>query len=284
MKTTSPPPRPTIFLRLPVKIRGWTWAHRISQVIFLALLLLSRHLDFNWLTGSTAATKLLGFLHLVDPFGAIEIMLASRSFPAALWLSAGILLIIYAILGRTFCSWICPLGLVLDITEDVRRRFVSKSTGKRMSGKIKYVLLGIFLVLSLLSGIPTFTLISPINILSRNIVFGFGPEILLVLIIIAIDLFYSRRAWCRYLCPLGAFYSLLGRFAFLHIRIKDQGTSCTTCGSCIQNCPMGINLLKDDVLKGHRMINDPECTRCGTCIEDCNGGTLHLGFAKPTKN
>jgi len=275
----SKPVRTSIFLRLPV--RGWTWAHRISQTIFLGLLLAGRHLDLNWLQGSAASTKVLGILHLADPFGALEVMLASRQFHTELLVAAGILLALYALLGRAYCGWLCPLGLALDLTDDLRRRFVTKKTGKRMSRRIKYVLLGLFVALSLLAGIPAFTLISPINILSRNLIFGFGPEILLVAAIVAVDLFYSRRAWCRYLCPLGAFYSLLGRFAFLRIRVRNQGVSCTRGGACVRDCPMGINLLKADVFAGHAAITDPECTRCGTCLEGCEGGCLHLGLAWP---
>ncbi len=264
-----------------LRARRWTWAHRLSQAGFLALLLASRYLEVNWLAGSASSTKLLGVLHLADPFGALEVMLASRQISLSLLIAAGIILILYALLGRVFCGWICPLGLVLDLTDDVRQRFVSRKRGKQMSRQIKYVLLGIFLVLSLLIGLPAFTLVSPINILTRNLIFGFGPEILLVVGIVAVDLFYSRRAWCRYLCPLGAFYSLLGRFAIFHVRIRNQGEACTMHAHCTRSCPMGINVLKGEVLAKHTVITDPECTRCGVCIEGCEGELLNVGLAPP---
>ncbi len=279
MKNTAVVPQPSFLARL--RARRWTWAHRLSQAGFLALLLASRYLKVHWLTGSTSSTNLLGVLHLADPFGALEVMLAARQISLTLLVAAGIIFILYALLGRVFCGWICPLGLLLDLTDDIRQRFITRKRGKQMSRQIKYVLLGIFLALSLLIGLPTFTLTSPINILTRNLLFGFGPEILLVVGIVAVDLFYSQRAWCRYLCPLGAFYSLLGRFAIFHIRIRNQGEACTLRAHCTRSCPMGLNVLKGEVLAKHTIITNPECTRCGTCIEGCEGDVLNVGFAPP---
>ena len=261
--------------------RRWTWAHRLSQAIFLGLLLGSRHLEVDWLTGSTASTRLLGAFHLADPLSALEVTLASRQISSGLLIAAGLLVALYALSGRVFCGWVCPLGLVLDVTDDVRRRFITQRPGRRLPRQTKYILLGLFLVISVLVSLPAFTLISPIHILSRSVLFGFGPEIALVAGIVAFDLFYSRRAWCRYLCPLGAFYSLLGRLPLVHVRIRSRGETCTACGSCTRDCPMGINVLEAEVLAGHATVTDPECTRCGTCLDNCAGGALHMGFARP---
>ncbi len=276
----DPTPRTSIFVRPSRRLRGWTWANRLSKVVFLGLLISGRYLSQEWFQGNTAATRLFGVLHLVDPFGALEVMLASRQIYVDLLIGAGIILILYALLGRVFCGWICPLGLVLDLNEDIRRRFISKRDGKRLPRQIKYIALGMFLLLSLLTKLPVFTMLSPINILTRNILFGIGPEIAIVVAIIAIDLFVSRRLWCRSLCPLGAFYSLIGRFSFLHIRIRNQGASCTRCAACVIDCPMGINPLKNNVIPGNSIVTDPECTRCGTCLEGCEGGSLHLGVER----
>ena len=285
MTPAATTPRISLFSRLysRVRARRWTWAHRLSQAIFLALLIVSSHSGINWLTGSTSATRVLGVLHLADPLSALEVTLASRQFTTSLLVAAGILFVLYALMGRAFCGWVCPLGLILDLTDDFRRRFITRRTGPRLPRQLKYILLGLFLVISLLTRVPAFTLISPINIFSRNLIFGFGPEIVLVIGIVAFDLFFSRRAWCRYLCPLGAFYSLIGRFPILHIRIRDRGATCTLCGVCTRDCPMGINVLKYEVLPKHSTVTDPECTRCGTCLDNCDGGTLHLGLASPRK-
>ena len=256
----------------------WTWAHRAVQGGFLLALLLGRWAGLKLLQGSTASTRALGLVNLADPLGVLEVMLASRMIYLPLLLAGGIILAVYALAGRAYCAWICPLGLVLDLTDDVRRRFISRRKGRRFSRRIKYVALGLALLLSLLVGLPAFSLLSPINILSRNLIFGFGPEILLVLGIVAVDLLISRRAWCRYFCPLGAFYALIGRWGLLKVRVDAQG--CTRCGHCTINCPMGINVLRDHVLAGHEAITDPECTRCGTCLEGCEGNSLHLSLSR----
>jgi len=247
---------------------------------FLVALLLGRWGVVTLLQGSTSSTRLLGVINLADPFGALEIMLASRAVYLPLLLAAGIILVVYALVGRAYCAWICPLGLLLDLADELRER-LGKRRRLKFSRRIKYGLLALFLFLSLAVGIPAFTLVSPINILARNLLFGFGPEILLVVAIVGFEVAFSQRAWCRYFCPLGAFYSLLGRWGLVRVRVADRGAKCTRCGHCTLHCPMGINVLRDYVRAGRLTVGDPECIRCGVCVEGCEGGGLRLGLALP---
>ena len=280
-------PTPRVRRRSRLWERRWTWAHRLSQALFLGLLVAGRHLEPRGLTGSTASTLLLGTVHLTDPLSALEVTLASRQLLPALWIGAGLLLAVYALSGRLFCGWVCPLGLVLDLTDDLGGRFMRRGPDRRpdrrLQRRTKYVLLGLFLALSASVSLPVFTLISPIHALSRSLVFGLEAGLVLVAGIVAFELFYSRRAWCRDLCPLGAFYSLLGRRAVVHVRIRNAGRSCTECRLCTRDCPMGLPVLETEVLAGHAVVGDPECSRCGTCLDDCPGGVLHLGVALARK-
>ena len=74
------------------------------------------------------------------------------------------------------------------------------------------------------------------------------------------------RPFCKYVCPLGAFYGLFSRFALY--RYALEASACTGCGACKRNCPMGVDPVKNP--------NDAECIRCGDCIKTCPHGALHV--------
>jgi len=238
--------------------------------------------------GSTSATRVLDILDLADPLGALEVFLASRHVHLTLLLAGGILFVFYAILGRAFCGWVCPLGLLLELNHSLREWIRRRLRRKRirlpnyqLPKQTKYWVLGIALVLSLLTRVPAFQVLSPINILTRNLVFGPGWGILLVVAIVAVE-YVSERVWCRALCPLGAFYSLVGRFSPVRVRIdheKERGGP--QCGLCNLRCPMGIAIVEKHVREGKDSIDDPECTRCGTCVDYCLRGSLQLGVTMP---
>ena len=76
------------------------------------------------------------------------------------------------------------------------------------------------------------------------------------------------RPFCKYICPLGAFYALLNRFSFYRMQVDAE--KCTRCGRCTQTCKMGVDPLKN--------INSPECIRCGECKDACNFGAISSGF------
>lgn len=266
-------------------LRRWMWARRATAALFL-LLLISAHFEWlGWLKGSTASTRVLGWFWLADPMAALEVVLASRTLHQELALAALLLVVFYALLGRVFCGWVCPLGLVLDLNDDARdrlNRWLVKR-GRRLpevhiARRVKYVFLALVLILSLASSLPVFQLISPINILSRAMIFGVGWEWLLVLVIVALD-YSSRRVWCRAICPLGAFYSLIGMFGRIRVLIdqeKEQGQR--GCGLCAMRCPMGIRVQSDYVRMDKRSVDEIECTRCGACVDPCPRSSLRLGI------
>ncbi len=272
----------------PHRLDKWTLAHRASAMLFLALLFLGRYEWFPFLKGSAASTRLFNAIGFADPLAAFEAMLASRQFTVALLLSAGLLFVLYALVGRAFCAWICPLGLLLELNDGLRTR-VNRFLRRRKKSlpdfqlprHTKYAVLVVFLILSLVVQLPIFATVSPINLLARSVIFGPDAGLLLVGAIVASE-YVSRRAWCIALCPLGAFYSLLGRFAPLRIQIDQENEKRgKQCGLCAYYCPMGIAVLDDHIKKGKVAVNDPECTRCGSCMDGCPRGNLRLGISNP---
>ena len=81
---------------------------------------------------------------------------------------------------------------------------------------------------------------------------------------------FIYRPFCKYVCPLGAFYALFQRFSFLRLRVDRE--KCVDCGRCVRACPMGVDVL--------RSPNSPECIRCGACADGCPAKALRFSFRK----
>jgi ferredoxin-type protein NapH len=268
----------------PRRLDCWTLAHRATAILFLALLFLGHFDWFPFFKGSAAATRALNVLAFADPLAALEAMLASRQATLSLLIAAGLLIVLYAFLGRAFCSWLCPLGLLLELNNELRMR-VNRFLRQRklalptvhLPRHTKYALLITFLMLSFLLQLPVFQIVSPINALARSVVFGPEAGLVLVGVIVAAE-YVAPRAWCRALCPLGALYSVIGRYAPVRVQIDQAREQAgKQCGLCTRSCPMGIEVLAEHIQKGKAAIDDPECTRCGMCIDGCPRASLHLG-------
>jgi ferredoxin-type protein NapH len=281
-KSPSPPSRTRA-------VRWWTWAHRFTATAFLATLVLGRHAWFPWIKGSITSTRLAGVVPFVDPLSGLEVMLASRSATGMMLLGVGATVLIAALLGRVFCGWLCPLGLLLDFGDDLRGRLGSPQSRRKpvlpqfaISGELKYWLLALCLVLSTVTAVPVFTAVSPVNLVALAVVFGAGIEVSLIALLVVLEPF-SRRLFCRGVCPLGAFYSLLGKWGVFRIRVRRQSACPRRCRGCSLSCPMGIRVLEDHLLAGKTTVDDPECTRCGACVDRCGDGVLRLGFRVPAQ-
>lgn len=279
MRSTSP--------SLPSRtraVRWWTWTHRLTAAAFLVLLVLGRHSWFPWIKGSLTSTRLFGLVPFVDPLSGLEVMLASRSATLTLLIGVGATILIAALLGRVFCGWLCPLGLLLDLNDDLRERLNSWQSSRKprlpqfdAPGELKYWLLALSVLLSTVAAIPVFTSLSPVNLVALALVFSPGIELSLIGLLVVLEHF-SRRSFCRGVCPLGALHSLLGRYGLLRIRFRRRSACPRRCRRCSLSCPMGIRVLEDHLLAGKPAVDDPECTRCGTCIDKCGDNILHLGF------
>lgn len=264
----------------------WKWARRLTAVGFLTLLWAGRSGQWSFFKGSTAASETLGKLPLVDPLAAVEVALAQRSLAGDLWLGAGILMLVALLLGPIFCGWICPLGFLMDLTQSLRS-FLQKHLLKKRrkwpnwrlpEGFRGAVLIGT-LAFALVAQVPIFQALSPIHMVARVLLFAVDASALVVLGLLVLE-FVAPRIWCRSLCPLGAMYSILGRFARLRVRVDPERAGLIRCSRCDVACPMGIRVMEDYTLAGQNSISDPACTRCGACIDTCPNSVLHLGFRK----
>lgn len=255
---------------------------RFSAIGILLLFAGANLYGWNFLKGNLSHADLLGEVPLADPYHLLQV-LATLHVPAAEALVGGVLILLfYAVFaGRAFCSWVCPVNMVSDAAEMLRRK-AGLTESMRMSRNTRYWVLALSLALSAIMGIAAFEWISPVSMLHRGILFGMGTGWTVVACVFLFDAFVVRNGFCGHLCPLGGFYSLSGRYSLLRpVYTHDK---CTNCARCTDVCPerqvLGM------VGKENGRVDSGECTNCGRCIEVCADKAIEfsLGFADKSKN
>ena len=260
-----------------IQRKGWLGAHRwllarrLSQLIILGLFLAGPWLGVWIVKGNLASSLTLEVLPLTDPLLLLQV-LASGQMPAAnAAMGAAIVLVFYLLVGgRVYCSWVCPVNPITDAAEWLRCRLGIKG-GARFSDQTRNWLLGAILLLAAISGGLAWELVNPVSMVYRGLVFGMGLAWGVLPAIFLLDLFVGRRAWCGHLCPVGAFYGLLGKFALVRVGAL-QRERCDDCLDCFAVCPEQ-QVIKP-ALKGADkglgpVILSGHCTNCGRCIDVC---------------
>ncbi len=260
------------------KLRVWRYLLLRRLLQLGVLLLFFGTVNWNWaiadrpvLSGNLSSSELLGLIPLADPFAVLQIVFTGQLPLKEVLLGAAIILFIVAVIGgRTWCAWVCPLNMVTDLAAWTRRRLHINDVF-RLSRNIRYTVLALTLILSVLTGVAAFEWISPISMLHRELIYGIGAGWIAVLGVFLFDLFILRNGWCGHLCPLGAFYALIGRMA--QLRIAFDTPTCTHCGECAKICPEP-QVLNIKAASEAGMVSSGECTNCGRCIGICPEDTL----------
>ncbi|MET0116476.1 MAG: quinol dehydrogenase ferredoxin subunit NapH [Sedimenticola sp.] len=283
-----------------VALKGWFGAHkwlilrRVSQLGILALFIVSPYLvdrleRETWLVkGNLAASMTLDVLPLTDPHILLQAILAGVEPHTEAIIGVIIVIAFYLLVGgRVYCSWVCPVNMVTDLAAWLRRK-LGINTPSHLARNTRYWMLGLTLVLPLVTGSIVWELVNPVSMMFRGIVFGLGMAWVLILGIFLFDLFVSKDGWCGRLCPVGAFYSLLGKRSPLRV-VAAERASCDDCMDCFAVCPES-RVIKP-ALKGAEqgigpVILDANCTNCGRCIDVCAKDVFQFGnrYAKDEVN
>ncbi|WP_084813406.1 4Fe-4S binding protein [Desulfogranum japonicum] len=218
----------------------------------------------------------IGSLWFVSPLEGLESLLITKTvyMPSIIGMVLPLLLVL--LLGRVFCSWICPVTFILEITDRLRRAVSRKKYLRNRLIVVKKVLWFTLLaeiLISMIIGAPLFVFLSPPGLVGREMMMlvffhTLAIEGVLLLVIITLEL-VTRRFFCRSFCPLGALLALLGSKRKLLVVVES--TQCVDCGACEQTCPMGLVPQMGEGITAY-------CWNCGECLDSCRTGALRFSW------
>ena len=224
------------------------------------------------------------------PIGALQSVLGDRKFGFSFYV-LGFFLLTGSLLGRFVCGWLCPFGLAQDLLYKIPFfKKVKNLPGHKVLVWMKYVILAVFVILLPLflvdftgRGTPWFCkAVCPAGTLQAGLplalanasirgALGFLFQWKLVILIVTLALAIAvYRPFCKYICPLGAVYSLFNRISFTRIQVDKA--ACVGCGACRKVCKMDVEVWKKPA--------SPECIQCGDCIRACPEGALHRAVGR----
>ena len=263
------------------------WKKRRWAVLITINLLfvLSYWVDVQLVEGSLTGSRLLGF-HMIDLNAALGLMLAHKHIIVNLLIGTATVGTVWFLLGgRSFCAWVCPYHLLSEWAEQLHLFLAKKKLVKDhpLHRGLRTVIWVTFAVLAYGTGYTVYETISPTGILSRALIYGPGIALGWVAALLAFEVLYSRRAWCRYMCPIGLTYGVVGTFSPVTVHYDLE--KCVHEGECRKVCLVPHVL--DHIIKGRATAEHldigPDCTRCGMCIDVCQGGALSFSIAGVTR-
>ncbi len=211
------------------------------------------------------------------PIGSFQAVVGSSKFSFSYYIT-GILIFLGMMLGRFICGFLCPFGWFQDLLYKIpTKKFSTKKL--KFLRYLKYAFLAIavialpiFVANNAGIGSPYFCKYVcpqgileggiPLSLADGNIRAALGAlftwkACILAMIITLSILFY--RPFCKWVCPLGAFYALFNKISLLHYNV-DQN-KCISCGKCSRTCKMDVDITKN--------TSHTECIRCGECVKVC---------------
>ncbi len=260
----------------------WLLLRRTSQLSILGLYLLGPLAGIWLIKGNLSSSMLLDSVPLTDPLLFLQMLAAGVTAPLSnVVIGALIVSVFYALVGgRVYCSWVCPVNIITDAASALRR-FLRIKLNSQLSRHTRYWLLAMTIVLSLITSSLAYEFINPVSIIHRSLIFGMGFAVFMILAIFFFDLLITSRGWCRHLCPMGAFYSLLGHFSPLRVRAERREQCKKGCNDCFQVCPepQVISPALRGADKGiSTVILSGNCTNCGRCIDVCPETVFQFGL------
>ncbi len=224
------------------------------------------------------------------PVGSLQAFFTGKR-PGFPFYVLGWLALIGVTTGRFVCGWLCPFGLIQELLHKIPvRKIKVPEKADRILRKLKYAFLLLFVILLPIMlrdemglSVPYFCkYICPVGMLEGGIPLlilnkALRPAAhllyvwkLAILLLVIGSSILTERPFCKYICPLGAFYALFQKVSFLKLRY-DQ-SACVNCGACVNVCRMKVDPTVTP--------NSTECIRCGECVKACPAGALRFNIIK----
>lgn len=222
------------------------------------------------------------------PIGSLQAVIGSRNYQWTFYVS-GFLIFVGALVGRFVCGFLCPFGLIQDLLHKIPfPRKIRTFHGDRILRKLKYVILLLFVILlpmvltdilgqgspyfcklicpagTMEGGVPM-VLLNPVMRSAIGWLYAWKNVLLIAVLVLSVIIY---RPFCKYICPLGAVYSVFNPLSVFRYRTDKQ--KCISCGACARACKMNCNPVEN--------ANDPECIRCGLCRKSCPTGAITCGW------
>ena len=211
------------------------------------------------------------------PIGSFQSVVGSSKFSFSYYIT-GFLILLGVLLGRFICGFLCPFGWLQELLHKIPTKKLSTKKLKPLT-YLKYVILAVMVVLlpaiivsDVGIGDPFFCkYICPQGVLEGAIplsavnagiraalgsLFTWKLAVLLTVVVLSVLFF---RPFCKWICPLGAFYALLNKVSLFQMKVDKN--KCVSCGKCARVCKMDVDVTKTP--------NHTECIRCGMCISTC---------------
>lgn len=227
------------------------------------------------------------------PIGSFQAVVGSSKFGFSYYIT-GFLILIGVLLGRFICGFLCPFGWLQELLHKIPSKKLSTKKLKLLT-YLKYIILLLAVVLlpalavnDVGMGDPFFCKYIcpqgvlegaiPLSLVNEGIRAALGTlfvqKLFILLAVVALSILFYRP-FCKWICPLGAFYALLNKISLLEIKMDEQ--KCVSCGKCAASCKMDVDVRKTP--------NHAECIRCGKCITACPAEALcfHYGFGSSRK-
>jgi ferredoxin-type protein NapH len=223
-----------------------------------------------------------GPVQLAHPLAVLDEAVSAKALYAPMLLAALLPLLATVLMGRVFCSWLCPVGFLLELNQRVNA--MVERAGLRVNITLKdlrYALLGTSLVLGLFLSTPVLSLFDPPHALGRELMYLMTFGVLsmsgtgFLIGLLALDTIGRKRSWCSRLCPSGGGLALIGAKRLLRIRM--DASACTGCGQCDRACPYGLEpmVLATDRAGAFKWT---VCDNCGLCRDACPEGAIRYAL------